>query len=216
MDIGSSARLLRYNVPGDGNCFFHSVTGAFLRSIHLWKEIAHNGETLCDRIIRSWINFVEENPWATPETHMDQRFFRFLAKSQITDEHVELFKATHYTMMGIENASEIPSDQARMDMEKAFLQNASYGDQQMLHLLNVYLKGLVRIHVYDDATKHWGQVGDSDHKVCVLVHLRHEHYNLFQFQGSENSFFIHREKLATESPRFLMTLLNIPQEEQSF
>lgn len=214
MDVGGAARLVRYNVPGDGNCFFHSVAGAFLRSIHMWKEIkSNNGQTLCARIIGSWVDFVKENPSARPETHLNQGFFRFLAKSQITDEHVQLFRATHYPMMkGIEDFQSIPLEQARRDMERTFLQNASYGDEHMFNLLNEYLKGLVRIYIYDAATDNWGWVGDTNQRAFVLLYMRNEHYNVFQFQGAENSFFITREKMASDAPSLLMKLLNIPQE----
>jgi len=203
------ASLVPHNVPGDGNCFFHTIAGAFIKSIHMWREIKNDsGQSLCDRITNSWFWFLRQNPRATPEEHFNQGFFRFIAMSQVTDESVRLFRATHYRYPI--NPDNVPLDQARLDMEKHILQTGSFGDQHSLTLLNKYLEGFLRIHVYDEVTRDWVGSGESNHSAYILVSLRNEHYKLLQFQGRERSFFISREQMERETPKLLMTLLGIP------
>jgi len=203
------ASLVPHNVPGDGNCFFHTIAGAFIKSIHMWREIKDDsGNSLCDKITNSWFWFLRTNPWVTPEEHFDQGFFRFIAMSQVTEESVRLFRATHYQHPI--NPEDIPLDQARLDMEKHVLQTGSFGDQHSLSLLNKYLEGFLRIHVYDEVTRNWVGRGEFNNTAYILISLRNEHYKLFQFQGRERSFFISREQMERQTPRLLMTLLGIP------
>ena len=205
MRVGD-ASLIYHNVPGDGNCFFHAIAGAFIKSKDMWEYVKDkNGITLCDKITESWIWFLKDNPSATPEENFDQGFFRFIAASQITDESVRLFRDVNF-----ENPDEISLEQARRDFENHILRSGTYGDEYSLTLLNKYLEGFIRLHIYDEVTSNWVGPGDSDHAAYILVSLKNEHYKLLQFRGEYDSFLIARKQMERDAPRLLMTLLGLP------
>ena len=76
--------MMLYNVPGDGNCFYHAVSTALLGSASMWKNISNEKIDLCELLTNYYIFYKSENE----EGEIDQRFIRWIALKEL--ENTEL------------------------------------------------------------------------------------------------------------------------------
>ena len=202
----SGVRMTYYDVPGDGNCFFHAVAGGLLRSIRKWKNLkSRYGISLCYRLSATWVQYVMDHPneRVTPETHLNHRFFRYIAKNIITNEDASMYRLTEPAFYNSSIA------EAREGLKAHIGTTCNYADEWSIRLLNRYFGDMFKIHVYDEETENWTHVGDDEHKGFLLLSLRGLHYQLLKFQGGRPTFLISRMNMQTSSPLLLAYLLGV-------
>lgn len=202
----SGARMTYYDVPGDGNCFFHAVAGGLLRSITKWRNLKNNyGISLCYRLAASWVTYVMDHPneTITPETHLNHQFFRYIAQNIITDEDATMYK---FTEPAFYNSSVA---EAREGLKAHIGTACNYADEWSIRLLNRYFGDMFKIHVYDEETENWTHVGDDQHQGFLLLSLRGLHYQLLKVEGIAPSFLVSRMNVQVSSETLLAYLLGV-------
>lgn len=200
----SGVRMTYYDVPGDGNCFFHAVAGGLLRSIKTWKLLKDSyGVSLCDYLTSSWVTYVQDHPTEriTPETHLNHRFFRYIAQSVITNEDASMYRFTEPAFYNFSIA------EAREGLRRHIGTTCNYADEWSIRLLNRYFGTMFKIHVYDEETKNWTHVGDDQHQGFLLLSLRGLHYQLLKVEGIRPTFLVSRMNLQISSELLLARLL---------
>lgn len=202
-EVISGVRMTYYDVPGDGNCFFHAVAGGFLRSINMWKNLKDkHGISLCDRLEASWVRYVTEHPneEIIPETHLNHSFFRYIAQSIISDEDASLYRFFEPAYFNSSVA------EAREGLNVHIGTTCNYADEWSIRLLNRYFSGLIKIHVHDEETENWTHVGDDEHQGFLLLSLRRLHYQLLKVEGVFPSFLVSRMNMQVSPNRLLARL----------